>query len=103
MVLRGGAVDVAATETRRRAMRGEQRKAHFAFGPERERHEAVWTDANYAALTEVLGRLPVHWRFFVKTKLFERAPQGAVPANRPWVTPAFEALCESYPELAALL
>ena len=103
VVLRDGAVDAVATERRRRAMRGEQRNAHFAFGPEREHHEAVWTDANYAALNEILTMLPVHWRFFVKTRLFERAPQAAVPTNRPWVKQAFEELCESYPDLAAVL
>ena len=84
-------------------MRAGRKNRHFAFGPERERHEAVWTAENYAVLGDILSRLPVHWRFFVKTKLFERVARAEAQANRPWVKGAFDELCESYPELAAIL
>jgi hypothetical protein len=54
-------------------------------------------------LGNILSRLPVHWRFFVKTKLFECVARADAPANRPWVKKAFEELCGNYPELAAIL
>lgn len=106
VVICDGAVDTEATAARRRAMRATQRSSHFAFGPERERHETMWTTENYAALTNILTRLPVHWRFFVKSQLFERlVPVDAadLPATHPSVCEAFRALCEEYPELAAII
>ena len=38
--------------------------------PERDGFERVWTARAYDGLTRLLAALPVHWRFFVKTKLF---------------------------------
>ncbi len=112
-------VDAAATAARRAAMRDEREAArgavrgargngHFAFGPERERHEAVWTEENYAALSEILAALPVHWRFFVKTKMFERMVGNGGAAeralgNRPPVKEVFAGICKSYPELVVVL
>ena len=61
--------DEAATVTRRAAMAPETRPDLDA-GPERAAHEAIWTDANYAVLTEALARLPVHWRHFAKRRVF---------------------------------
>jgi N-methylhydantoinase B len=31
----------------------------------------VWTPANYAALTELLAEQPVHWRFYLKHRVFD--------------------------------
>ena len=47
-------VDLAAERARRRA--GEE--------PDRARdaYERIWDAASYAALANALGRLPVHWR-----------------------------------------
>ena len=42
----------------------------YGFNMARTAFEQVWTQANYDALTEVLSSLPVHWRFFVKHKIF---------------------------------
>jgi len=71
VVIREGAVDDAATEARRAAMRAQETGAFFDFGPEREAFELLWTASAYAELTTILAALPVHWRFFVKTRLFE--------------------------------
>ena len=68
VILDGERIDAAATA---RARRRPPPAGHFAFGPEREAHEAVWTAEAYAELTALLAGLPVHWRFFVKTKMFE--------------------------------
>ena len=52
----------------------------FAFNEQREAYEREWTDANYAALTEVLATLPVHWRHFIKKRVF--AAMEALPAHQ---------------------
>jgi len=100
VVIRDAAVDLAATETMRATLRRRESGAHFDFGPEREAHEALWTRENYDALTAILLALPVHWRFFVKTKVFEVLPtQQPRGDNRPDVHAAFAAVREAYPEV----
>ncbi len=93
VVIRVGAIDAAATEAKRREMRARQSNAHFHFGPEREAFEVVWTRENYDALTAILSSLPVHWRFFVKTKIFERMKTA------PAVRDAFAAVRSLYPQM----
>jgi len=51
-------------------------------------------------LTEILAALPVHWRFFVKTKLFERLSGSARRTNENPVRSAFAAVVEAYPQIA---
>lgn len=59
----------------------------------RQGFEQIWTPTRYAALTAVLAQLPVHWRHFVKLRLFEAVTEdGDVDA-------AFEILAADYPEL----
>ena len=41
----------------------------FGHSPGRIAHEKVWTRALYEKLTELLWRLPVNWRFYVKHQL----------------------------------
>ena len=71
VVLLDGAIDRAATEACRGTRHLEARNAFFDYGAGREAFERVWTEANYAALTESLAELPVHWRFFMKHRIFE--------------------------------
>lgn len=99
VVIRDGAVDESATEARRSAMRAEETSAFYHFGPEREAHEAIWTPSAYAEFTAILAALPVHWRFFVKTRLFEqmREPSAEDCASR--VRAAYEALRRATPGL----
>lgn len=100
VVIRDGVVDAAATEARRANLRHQETGAHFAFGPERDAHEALWTRENYDALTSILMRLPVHWRFFVKTKVFEALPKLQTHGtNRPRVHDAFAVVREVYPQV----
>jgi N-methylhydantoinase B len=80
-------------------MRPEETGAHFHFGPEREAHEAIWTPSAYAEFTAILAALPVHWRFFVKTRLFERLRERAPEDGASRVRAAFEALRRSTPGL----
>lgn len=78
VIIRDGAVDEAATKARRASLHAHTSDGHFDLGPEREAFERIWSPEAYAALTDIIGRLPVHWRFFVKTRLFEamREPVG---------------------------
>ena len=71
VVIRDGAVDHATTAALRAERRGEATDGFYDYGTERTAFETVWNQANYAALTEGLARLPVHWRFFAKHRVFE--------------------------------
>jgi N-methylhydantoinase B len=73
VVLENGRWDAAAT-TRRRSEMARARPDDVGFfdhGAARVAFEAVWNRENYAALTELLATTPVHWRFFVKHRVFE--------------------------------
>ena len=65
--------------------------------------ERVWTRENYEVLTEILARLPVDWRFFVKHRVFEaveRMPGDERTGTGDEVRRAFSLLAAEYPELA---
>ena len=80
-VIADGAVDEPATEALRAEMAtGRPEGGFFDIGPERAAFEAVWTDANYDALTEVLAALPVTWRFYAKHRIF-RAIEAMDPSD----------------------
>jgi N-methylhydantoinase B len=101
VVLEGDAVDAVATEILRAGRRRGRANAHFHFGPEREAFERVWTPTAYDALTKILAGLPVHWRYFVKTKLMETI--RAEGSSAPEVEAAFHDLAAGLPQLRALL
>lgn len=101
VAIRNGVIDVAATEARRDALRRHENGHHFDFGPERSEFEKLWTRENYDALTGILAALPVHWRFFVKTKIFELMPHQSRQSNRLAVLSAFDAVKQAYPQIAA--
>ncbi|TMV90791.1 hydantoin utilization protein B [Thioclava sp. BHET1] len=93
-----GQLDAAQTDALRAAMPAPS-GAFFDYGPERERYERRWTDAAYDRLTEILATLPVHWRFFTKTEIFRRIESSGAVA----VDAAFDATCESFPDLPRAL
>lgn len=51
----------------------------YSYNASRIEFEAIWTDANYAALTQALAMMPVHWRHFVKRSVFDR--MATLPAS----------------------
>ena len=78
----------------------------YHLGASREAYEAVWTDASYAALTEQLARLPVHWRFFVKHRIFEAlgddpGREGLLDGSA--VQQIFDTVVAEYPQLTEQL
>ena len=96
-MLRDGQVDEAATAARRAAMNGHN--GHFRFGPERETFEAVWSPAAYDGLTAILAPLPVHWRFFVKTKLFAAVADLMARGEAPDIGRAMAAVRRDFPQV----
>jgi N-methylhydantoinase B len=91
VVIHDGLIDTAATAALRAARTANP--PHFSYGPERDAHEAIWTRHAYAELTALLASLPVHWRFFVKGKIFAAMQATCnVPA-------AFAQIRHTYPEI----
>lgn len=95
VVIAAGAVDADATAALRARMRTGAHRGHFHFGPERDAFERVWTAQNYRVLTRLLAALPVHWRFFTKTKLFAAIRAGGERD----VETAFATVRRDYPQI----
>lgn len=94
VVIRDGAVDEAATATRRAGMAAHE--GHFHFGPERNAHESKFTAEAYDLLTKILASMPVHWRFFLKTEIFRRMKdKNGVDG----INAAFEEVCTRFPQV----
>jgi N-methylhydantoinase B len=58
---------------------------------------------NYVILTALLSRLPVHWRYFIKTKLFEAIWEEVAKLGKPSFPLALRSVRSAYPQLASLL
>ncbi|RVU19094.1 hydantoinase B/oxoprolinase family protein [Methylobacterium oryzihabitans] len=97
VAIRDGRVDEAATARHRDA--APPPPVHFRFGPEREAFEAVWTPAQYDALTAILAALPVHWRFFVKTKVFAAMRDAARDGGTATVEGAMRRVRRDFPQI----
>jgi N-methylhydantoinase B len=105
VVIRSGRIDEAATAARRKAMAEADPKSFFGFNAHRLAYERFWTRAAYAELIRIVGALPVHWRFFVKGKLFEvinRVPPGERGAGADEVRRAYAAIVSEYPQLETM-
>ncbi|CAD5293383.1 Hydantoin utilization protein B [Bosea sp. 62] len=96
VVIETGVVDHDATAALRAELRAHAHKTHFHFGPERDAFEQVWTAENYAALTRLLAGLPIHWRFFTKTKLFAAMRDAAGELD---LAAAFAVVRQNYPQI----
>ncbi len=96
-----GLVDQAATEALRAAPRAISNSEFFDYGDGRRQFETVWTSKNYAALTERLASLPVHWRFFFKHRIFEALeamPPENLRGDGSEVHAAFESITAKFPQ-----
>lgn len=103
VVIAGGAVDEAATAAERAARAGEAVEGFYDLGPERTAFEAVWTDANYDALTECLASLPVHWRYYAKHRIFaaiEAMGCADLAGDGSEVRRVFASLVDEFPQLS---
>lgn len=103
VVIRGDAVDAAATAVARARLAAAGRSPkHFNYNDSRLAYERDWTDANYMALAELLQTLPVHWRHFLKKRVFEEV--AAMPAEERRgdgreVRKAFAQAVQEFPQL----
>ena len=98
VVICSGRVDRQATQARRQALRNEGSTSHFDFGPERHDFEEIWDRDTYDSLTDILARLPIHWRYFVKTKLFE-AMRKLAHEGTPSLDTALRTVRSAYPQI----
>lgn len=100
VVIAAGQIDLAATAALRDAMKrdGKLVRGHFDLGMERDSYEAVWSPANYRALTTILAALPVHWRYFTKSKIFSEMATMARTQRHPDVREALRRVRARYPE-----
>jgi N-methylhydantoinase B len=107
VVFADGRVDRDATVALRARM-SEQKlgdDSFFDYGPNRRAHEAVWTQARYAALVSCLESVAIGWRFFLKHQMFDRLSamiekDGSIEGEQV-VLDLFEALTQEFPSLAA--
>ena len=97
VVIRHGAVDAGATNAARDA--ATRPEGHFKFGPEREAYELVWTPSQYDILTAIMAALPIHWRFFVKTKIFEAIRDAGATGQEADVGQAFATVRSNFPQV----
>ena len=102
VVIFDGTVSGHATAARRNELGNAQTGRHFHFGAERDIFEQVWTRDAYAAMTAFLTALPIHWRFFMKTRLFEMARRLAADGIAEPVGQAIGELQAAYPGIADL-
>ena len=100
VVIDAGAVDADATRALRAEKRNGGAETHFDFGPEREAYERIWTPEAYDAMTEIMAGLPVHWRFFVKARIFE-AMEASEAGGAETIRAAFDAIRAEHPQIAA--
>ncbi|SEE14966.1 N-methylhydantoinase B [Rhizobiales bacterium GAS191] len=98
VAIRDGAVDAEQTQELRAAMGRHAIQAAFDFGPERDDFESIWDRSSYGALTAILAGLPVPWRFFVKTKIFEMVSRRECRSEA-MVEQAFAAVRAAYPQI----
>ena len=102
VVIHDDAVDEEATERLRVERSAEISDEFFGHSPARIAFESRWTRPAYARLHEVLWRLPVHWRFYAKHRIFESVNADCEPgeaANEGTVQRAYEHLVELNPQL----
>ena len=103
VVIANDSVDEDATGALRKRMAAADGRRGFGYGEARTAFERIWTRENYEALTAILARLPVDWRFFVKHRVFEaveRMPESERTGGGEEVRHAFSVLAAEYPELA---
>jgi len=81
VIISDNKVDLKATEDLRAKMRSNEKRELFDFGPERDAYEAVWSEAVYGALTDLLMEMPTSLRSFAKRKVYEEVKQMATKGH----------------------
>ena len=97
-------VDEKATEALRAELAAAGPSADstgFGYGPKRIAYERIWTEARYAALTDILSQLPVSWRYFIKHQIFRAIgeEEPASPGDGSDVYRVFAIIARQFPDL----
>ena len=71
----------------------------FDYGQGRTQFELVWTRRNYEVLTKILAAVPVHWRFFIKHRLFAEIGDEANESNHEKISMLFDEILKDFPQL----
>ncbi len=107
VVIRDGQIDKAATQVARaRLAAAERGPAHFNYNENRNAYEKIWTSKNYAVMGELLQTLPVHWRHFIKRKIFaeiDALPASALRGDGSEIRTAFARSVGEFPQLRSFL
>ena len=105
VVLENGGWDADATVAKRAEIAAARAgdDGFFDVGVDRAGFEEVWTRENYDVLTELLAATPVHWRFFVKHRIFEAIENAEAGASGGTVRACYDRVVEEFPQLRAAL
>ena len=71
----------------------------FDYGVGRVEYEKIWNKANYDTLTKILARIPIHWRFFIKHRIFEMVGNQETLDSGEKISTYFEGLLTEFPQL----
>ena len=66
-------------------------------------NEKIWNKANYDTLTKILARIPIHWRFFIKHRIFEMMGNQETLDSGEKISTYFEGLLTEFPQLEETL
>ncbi|HET7097541.1 MAG TPA: hydantoinase B/oxoprolinase family protein [Casimicrobiaceae bacterium] len=74
-----GKVDAAATRRQRDALRAARQAngSIYAYGPERDRHDRLWSDDSRRALVAILDALSIPARIYAKNMIMKKAVELA--------------------------
>ena len=104
VVIEDGTIEDMLTADERARRSGKTRgNTFFDYGAARDAHEAIWTDSNYAALADLLSQVPVHWRFYLKHRIFDaiaQLPEAQRRGDGSEIRQAFAELVDEHPQLA---
>ena len=101
VIFTDGFIDQTKTNTLRQSMlvRNSTDKSFFDYGKGRTEFELVWTRENYDLLTQILAAAPVHWRFFIKHRLFAEIGNKENTNNHERINILFDEMLDEFPQL----
>lgn len=96
-----GVIDQTKTNSLRRAMLAGNSvdESFFDYGKGRTEFERVWTRENYDLLTQILAAAPVHWRFFIKHRLFSEIGNEENTHHHERINILFNDMLDEFPQL----
>ena len=104
VVIFKGNCDLEATSKQRsKLMTDVSDNNFFDYGAGRVEYEKIWNRENYDTLTKILAKIPIHWRFFIKHRIFEMVGDQETFDNGQKISTYFESLLTEFPQLQETL